>query len=376
VLRLSKEQVNSWRLNRQHLSCRRDRRGIAEVVSDVCGIQAQVSSAAELAIRARVEGVTQTDVRGALWKEHSIVRTWCMRGTLHLLASSDLPTYVAAMKEEVSASEAWLLKTQGVRRGEVEAITAEIKRVLDDRIVTRDELAHQVESKLKLSRASLEALKSPWGTLLRPAAYQGILAFGPPVGPKSTFFRPDKWIRNWKEPAAREALSVLFQRFVRCYGPVLAGDFAHWWGSPRGAAGSILETGKDDLEEVQVGEDQGWMLRADAEEASGLSPTRVVRLLPSFDCYVMFYSPREGFVPQSHRSRIFRKTAGWNYPAIISGGIAAGIWKLGRRSKGIDVVIEPFRALAPTEKMLIREEAADIGRFYGTSVEVKYESPG
>ncbi|MGP8125382.1 MAG: winged helix DNA-binding domain-containing protein [Nitrososphaerales archaeon] len=359
-------------MKKQHLTHRENRKEIAEVVSDVCGVQAQVLSAAELAIRARVEGITQRDVREALWRDHSIVKTWCMRGTLHLLASSDLPTYVAAMKTQLSASQEWLRKTQRVQPSEVEAITAEIERVLDDRTVTRDDLVRQVEDSTELSRASREALRSAWGILLRPAAYQGMLAFGPSVGPKSTFFRPDRWIRDWKEPTSREAFSELFLKFVRCYGPVTAGDFAHWWGILRGEEKSILETASDNLEEVQVGEDQGWMLRADAEEASGMGVTRAVRLLPSFDCYVMLYSPREAFVPKAHRSRIFRQTAGWNYPTIVVDGFAAGIWSLGRRPRKIEVILEPFRDLAPVEKKHTQEEAADIGEFYGLPVEVKF----
>lgn len=295
-----------------------------------------------------------------------------MRGTLHLLASSDLPIYVAAMKTQLSASLDWLRKTQRVMPSEVEVITAEIKGVLGDRTLTRDDLVRQVEGRTKLSKTSREALRSAWGILLRPAAYQGVLAFGPSVGPRSTFFRPDRWIRSWKEPTSREAFSKLFLNFVGCYGPVVTGDFAHWWGIPRSEERSILETNGGDLAEVQVGEDKGWMLRADAEEASSLISTRVVRLLPSFDCYAMFYSPREAFVARAHRSKIFRQTAGWNSPAIVVDGLAAGIWSMRRRPKKIEIAIEPFKNLTSVERNRLEEEAADIGEFYELPVKVGY----
>jgi hypothetical protein len=100
--------------------------------------------------------------------------------------------------------------------------------------------------------------------------------------------------------------------------------------------------------------------------------TPVVRLLPSFDCYVMFYSPREAFVEEAQRSRIFRQTAGWNYPALVVDGFAAGTWNLRRRSKRIDIILETFRGLTSSEKTRIQEEAADIGEFYGHPVEVRY----
>ena len=33
----------------------------------------------------------------ALWEERALVKTWAMRGTLHLLPSDELPPYVAAL---------------------------------------------------------------------------------------------------------------------------------------------------------------------------------------------------------------------------------------------------------------------------------------
>src|SRR5712691_10536570 len=138
-------QVNSWRLLKHHLAQRAGKRDMGEVVSDVCGIQAQVLSAAVLAIEARVEGIRQQDVEDALWKNHTLTKTWCMRGTLHLLASSDLPVYVAALKTKLVESEMWLQKNYGVQPSEVAAITAEIKKVLTNLTPTRDELARSVE---------------------------------------------------------------------------------------------------------------------------------------------------------------------------------------------------------------------------------------
>ncbi len=70
------------------------------------GIQAQVMSAAELALGARVDGLTPQDVQSALWQERTLVKTWAMRGTLHLLAAHELPLYVAA--RSMHADRNWL----------------------------------------------------------------------------------------------------------------------------------------------------------------------------------------------------------------------------------------------------------------------------
>src|ERR671937_1890458 len=89
-------QVNAWRLSQHCLSPRLKRQDYTKAVTRTGGIQAQVMSAAELALGARVDGLTPQDVQSALWQERTLVKTWAMRGTLHLISASDLPLYVAA----------------------------------------------------------------------------------------------------------------------------------------------------------------------------------------------------------------------------------------------------------------------------------------
>lgn len=372
TVKLSRTQVNSWRMKKHHLTVRASKKDLAKVVSDTCGIQAQVLSAAELALRARVEGLRQQDVRDALWKHHTIAKTWCMRGTLHLLASRDLPTYISALRTKVAQTQLWIEKTQGVKTSEVERITEEIKGALTDEPLTRKELAEHVSRRAKLRPEIASLMASAWGILLRPAAYQGGLAFGPGVGPKVTFIGPDRRIFYRIELPTEKAFAELFGRFLRSYGPATVKDFAHWWGELPDRQASMLKEARADVEEVEFGGTKAWMFKSDAEEASGMGPTRLVRLLPSFDCYVMFYSPRESFVPPEHRSRIFRKTAGWNYPALVIDGTAAGIWNLRRTGSRIEVQLELFRILSSDEKEKVQEEAEDIGMFLGATARVKF----
>src|SRR4051794_27242334 len=61
----------------------------AELVRAIGGVQAQEPNAAALSIRARTEGLTAADVEHALVEDRSIVRTWAMRGTIHLVAAED-----------------------------------------------------------------------------------------------------------------------------------------------------------------------------------------------------------------------------------------------------------------------------------------------
>src|SRR6476620_11421011 len=91
-------EVCAHRLLRQHLVEPAPASDMAEMVGAVCGIQAQVITAAELAIGARVESVTQQDVREAIRERHSLVKTYGPRGTLHLLPAAELSLWMAAMR--------------------------------------------------------------------------------------------------------------------------------------------------------------------------------------------------------------------------------------------------------------------------------------
>ena len=92
VLSLSNDQTRLLRCyaQRLHPEGGNEVAGVARVVGEVCGVQAQVPRAAALAVRARSAGLHASDVADAREKERTVVRTWCMRGTLHLIATEDV----------------------------------------------------------------------------------------------------------------------------------------------------------------------------------------------------------------------------------------------------------------------------------------------
>src|SRR6476661_8068466 len=96
MISLTWEQVHAWRLKQQCLAPRLGRRNSIGAAGRVLGVQAQVMSAAELSIGARVDGLKRADVQKALWQDRTLVKTWAMRGTIHLLAAEDLCLVVAA----------------------------------------------------------------------------------------------------------------------------------------------------------------------------------------------------------------------------------------------------------------------------------------
>jgi hypothetical protein len=111
ALLLSDDQVRLLRCRAQRLHLEeRNAASVAQVVREACGVQAQVMSASALAVRARTSGLRTSDVAPARERERSVVRTWCMRGTLHLVATEDVgwllsllgPLFVAAGRRRLA----------------------------------------------------------------------------------------------------------------------------------------------------------------------------------------------------------------------------------------------------------------------------------
>ncbi|HVF99202.1 MAG TPA: crosslink repair DNA glycosylase YcaQ family protein, partial [Chloroflexia bacterium] len=94
MISLTWEQVHAWRLEQQCLLPRLGQGNFIGVAERVLGVQAQVMSAAELSIGVRVDGLKREEVQRALWQDRTLVKTWAMRGTIHVFAAEDLPLVV------------------------------------------------------------------------------------------------------------------------------------------------------------------------------------------------------------------------------------------------------------------------------------------
>src|SRR4051794_16210392 len=99
-MELSWTDVAAWRARRHRLHERAPADAMLSVVDELCGVQAQVMSSAELTLWARLESLDPDAVSTALWEDRTLVKTWAMRGTLHLLPASDYAFWQAALSTQ------------------------------------------------------------------------------------------------------------------------------------------------------------------------------------------------------------------------------------------------------------------------------------
>ena len=165
-----------------------------DVVRDICGLHAQLTSSAELTLWARVDGLKGDAVSRWLWKDRKLVRTWAQRGTLHLLRADELGLWVGAQSALKPRHHvgSWL-RHHGLTREQADAMLDAIPVALDGKQLTREELAAEV-ARLTGIKGLDDKLKGGFGDLLKPAAFRGDLCFAPSDGQRVRFARPDQWL--------------------------------------------------------------------------------------------------------------------------------------------------------------------------------------
>jgi hypothetical protein len=364
VTELSWEQVAAWRMRAQGLAVRAPASDWLPVVERVCGLHAQVMSSAELMLHARVEGLGSDVVASALWESRALVKTWAMRGTLHLLPSEEYPLWQAALGQFEHYRRAGWLRGWKITAQEMEQLIETVGAALDGEPLTREELADEVV-RVSGSAHLGELVRGSWGSMLKPAAYEGRLCFGPSVGQKVRFTRPDTWLGTPPAPPA-DPLREVTRRFLAANGPATREDYARWWGVTPARAGSRIADLGDEVEEVVVEGEARWMLAGASAEAARCAPSGLVRLVPMFDQYTVGASLHaESLLPSPElRARVYRPQ-GWLTAVVLVDGRMEGVWRFERRGRRLSVEVEPFRALGTAVRSAVEAEAARIGAFLG-----------
>jgi winged helix DNA-binding protein len=356
--KLTWPQALAWRMGRQLL----DPVGslpVAGVVRRLCGVQAQVASSAELAIRVRRTSSRAGEVNRAL-SEGRLIKTWAMRGTLHLLTPEDGGTFLSL----IAAGRAWERSSWqqyfGVSPRQIELLREVVRDVLAGAPLSREELVSAITARRGFGHVG-DALRSGWGTLLKPLAWQGDLCFGPSRGARVTFMLPTAASARWAGlPDPDEAAPRAVVAYVGAYGPATVEGFGIWlaggWFGKRHIRGWFDALG-DRLTHVEVEGERAYVLREHHDALMATKPTRAVRLLPGFDQYVLGPTTGDGHVVPAARRRAVSKQSGWIAPIVVAGGSVRGTWAL----DGHDARVTWFKEAGRPPRTALGAEVARLG---------------
>jgi len=374
--KLTWSQVNAWRLAQQQLLERAAFTDLLSVVARLGGMQAQLASAAELALWARVKDVTSTAIQRLLWEERKLVKTWAMRGTLHWLPTAQLADFVAASAAITVKRPPSYYTYHKVTPAELEAIIATIPVVLSATPITREQMADAVAARTGNPNLR-DVLLSGWGALLKPSARRGDICFGPSQGQNVTFVRPEAWLgdpdllfpQTQQEPL--DALQARARCFLTTYGPATLDEFARWWGMDAAQARKLFKLMADELTTVGV---DGWtaqILTTTLDAMTTLAAPSTVRLLPYFDPYTIAIARHAAYLlPAAHKNQVYR-TQGWISPVVLVDGRIVGIWEQATKREKVTVSVVLFDASARQFEAAIAAEVTGLGKFLNSDANLE-----
>jgi hypothetical protein len=353
---ISPEQIHAFRLRRHHL-LDRSAKDLVTICRDVCGVQAQIMSAAQLQLWARNHAITPAMVNDALWKTRSLVKTSLMRQTLHLVPTEDFPLYIAANRSTRVNSTFSIMARFKITRDEADALSELILDALKAGPAPRAAITAAVRPRVsKRVRAWMDKVFS----IVRLPVFEGRVCYGPGEGNETTLIRTEQWLPVQGPVEEVQAQAELLRRYLRAYGPATLKDFAHW---------SLISMAEvkalRPLVDAEVVEYDGVLvLREDVKALQSASSSQSsVHLLPYFDVYLLAHSFKDHFLDAQFYKRVYRNQ-GWISPVVLIDGQIAGVWNYKLSQGKIDIEVELFTRLARNVRAQIKDRAEELAKYF------------
>lgn len=329
------QDIRRERLARQHLLTPA---APLTVASDLCGLQAQFLSAALHALRIR-SGSSCTD---------DLVKSWTLRGTMHLFPEADLPLYFrcCGTPEDVTDSPwyTWCAKKGAPPAPERERFFARlVTSAITDGVDSREELRLLCRER-GMTEPEEAHLFHPWGGVIAELAQMGVIVF------KVQEEKAYRLCPAFEPMSAHAAELELARRYFSHYGPATLRDAAYFFHTTQTQV-------KKWLKELPV---QSLTLDGTTyfHIPCPLPDADIPRclLLAGFDQLMLGYRKEDNpFLPKEHLRGIFN-LAGIVAPGIVLDGRIVGKWK----QKDGRLSLTPFESLSEDDKRDILTKAESL----------------
>ena len=331
---------------------------VAETVRWMGALQAQDYAASLWAAGLRTAGATVADVESAI-RGREIVRTWPMRGTLHLISPELVRPVLRLCSPRIRQRVAG-------RHRQLEIDDAVIVRAGD--IVAREVREHGPRTRQELYEAFASAGVRPDGQrgihLIGQLARDGLICFGAHRGKQPTFVLLDDWVPHSVDVPDDEAAGELALRYFRSHGPATVHDFAWWSNLTVKEARDALDACSGALDHLDIDGTGFWFAAAAVHDESA-----ALHLLPSFDEFVIGYTDRSTVAPSEHLARVVPGNNGMFMPAVVdSDGRLIGTWRKTVTRSGLSVLAEPFPGVPAPEEPGFTAAVRQYGTFSGSTL--------
>jgi len=370
---LSLETLTRLYLMKHHLFKKAKKKDLVKVVNDVCGLHAQVPTTPYLSLWNRVEDFEDIQLDEALYKAKSLVKTWVMRGTLHVIPSADLPVYNRALRRMWFEHHGRFMRTPDwpsidERRN---TIYPRILEALSQKPLKRKDLNNKVRSLLKDDSKPYERLFSGWGGILKETAYEGLTVSAQPCERESCFARLDKWLPqiDLNKISEEEAHERLLMKYLRGYGPAAQQDFCLWSGIMANDAKKAIENTSSTITEVKVEGNRArfLLLRKDLEllDSVNFDEKTPPCLLPKYDSLLLGHKDRTRIIQDEHKKRVFKPKVGDIAATVLINGRIVGTWRHKKSKRALTIMITPLQKIAKEDLKEVKQKAKELCQYIG-----------
>ena len=369
------DRVLAWRLARQGLPPGTPGGDAVTVADRAVGLHAQVISCAEGAAWVRSGGAVTPAELAAAAASWQLVKTWVMRGTLHLLPAGELGLWTGALSTGTRFRTGAWQRYHGVGATDVDAILAAVPEVLAGRRLSREELAREIAA--RTGRQHLEeVLLSGWGAVLKPAAHRGLLCFAPGEDRRVQFVLPRDVLPGFAPLPEEEAVPAAVARALGTYGPATVDEVYRWSGLEPPVVRRGLRALGDGAVPVRVGGEDRWLCRSDVAGLDAQEPARGVLLLSGFDPWTigLLRNTEHALTTPARRGEVSR-VAGWIAPVLVADGRIAGTWRSERTGGRTSIAVRPFEPLLPARRGEVEAVSQSWAGMLGDPVAVSWEEP-
>lgn len=343
---------------------------ITGVAERMLALQAQDYGQAVWALGLRAPGSTRSDVEAAL-DAGTVVRSWPMRGTLHVSTPDDLRLMLS-----ITAART------------IRSILPRSRQLgLDDDVLARTRAIATTElgGGGRASRDEFFALLTADGIepggqrgthVIGRLAHEGLLCWGPTNDGRQQLVLLDEWAppgpgtstASWPldengapdaggdDPRRTEALGEFVRRYLTGRGPATLKDFCWWSKVTVAEATRGLDHVRDRLTPEMLDGAEHWTTTdaahdddddvADSTTPALPRPTTAFHALPGFDEFLLGYPDRSPALPPEFAERIVPGGNGVFLPLLVAHGKVVGTWRRRVASGAVTVTLDPFEPLS------------------------------
>lgn len=309
---------------------------IKQIVKDVCGIQAQYFHNAVHALKLRYqEEVNQQSLL-------ELVKTWTVRGTLHLICVDDWSLFVSALHNEWFDRWGKYLENY-FSLEERNQWQTEIYKLIQAGIVQREKMVSHF-SDTAITKDLIQVALSSWGGILKDLAYQGKIIY---AGVDKTDFR----ICDFSHPIQEESAKIkLIERYLIGYGPATINDIAHWTQFRVTEIKKLFKRISIPLNTIVDQHKTEYYYLPNSREMNTRSIPKYL-FLAGFDPLLLGYKDKGRFMKPEYHDMVFKKN-GFVHSVLLYEGQIIGIWK----KHGYVLEIQLFEEIPSLEKPLLLNE--------------------